>query len=238
MLSEIKIPREVALRPHSPSKNDDTTNTENVNSQISFQANPLQFQLIGERSIMRMAESEVKEHLLENLKTAKLMDEKFANTNEISRAYRIRSMTGWEKTSDGRWKYETDDSMSQIKFAPMIQKAIQTAPDLLVELSDKASFVLSDILDAPETFNIFPFMKNVSISFYNDENAFRGLLTPDGIKINTKYLQGIDGEKGLKGTLAHEMQHIIQAVEFAESNGRFIVTGFDLMTQNKKQQKP
>ena len=101
----------------------------------------------------------------------------------------------------------------------MIQKAIQTAPDLLVELSDKASFVLSDILDAPETFNIFPFMKNVSISFYNDENAFRGLLTPDGIKINTKYLQGIDGEKGLKGTLAHEMQHIIQAVEFAESNG-------------------
>ena len=59
MLSEIKIPREVALRPHSPSKNDDTTNTENVNSQISFQANPLQFQLIGDRSIMRMAEGEV-----------------------------------------------------------------------------------------------------------------------------------------------------------------------------------
>jgi len=70
------------------------------------QNNPLQFQLIGERSIMRMAESEVKEHLLENLKTAKLMDEKFANTNEISRAYRIRSMTGWEKTSDGRRKVE------------------------------------------------------------------------------------------------------------------------------------
>jgi hypothetical protein len=66
----------------------------------------LQLQLVGERSILRMAESEVKEHLLENLKTAKLMDEKFANTNEISRAYRIRSMTGWEKTSDGRRKVE------------------------------------------------------------------------------------------------------------------------------------
>jgi len=164
----------------------------------------LQFQLVGERSILRMVESEKKERILEDLKVAKVMEEKFKGMEEKSKAARIKSATGWEKTADGRWKYETDDSISRI------QKMLQTSPDMLAELSKRTQLSLNDVLDAPELFKIFPFMKNVSISFYNDENAFRGLLTPDGIKINTKYLQGIDGEKGLKGTLAHEMQHIIQ----------------------------
>ncbi len=179
----------------------------------------IQFQLVGERSIMRMAESEEKQRILDDLKAAKLMDEKFKSMDSASRVYRIRAATGWEKSADGRWKYETDDSINRIKSGSLIEKMLNTSPDLLAELSKRTPLAAGDVLDAPELFKIFPFMKNVSISFYSDPNAFRAVLTPEGIKLNTQYLKASDGEKGLKGVLAHEIQHVIQAVEFSESTG-------------------
>lgn len=192
-----------------------------------IQNNPLQFQLVGERSILRMAESEEKERMLSDLSAAKLMDEKYKNMDPASKVLRIRFATGWEKSADGRWKYETDDSMSRIKSGSLIEKMLNTSPDMLAELSERTPLVLADVLDAPEIFEIFPFMRNVSIHFYSDKNPFRAVITPEGIKLNTCYLKKEDGEKGLKGVLAHEIQHVIQAVEYSGSKG---LQGNDIKT--------
>lgn len=189
------------------------------NSDSNELLSKLQFQIVGEQSILQMAESEEKERILEDLKAAKLMDEKFKNMDQSSRAYRIKSATGWEKGVDGKWKYETDDSINLIKSGSLIEKILNTSPQMLTELSKKTPLVLSDVLDAPELFNIFPFMKDVSIHFYSDPNAFRAVLTPQGIKLNTQYIKSSDGEKGIKGVLAHEIQHVIQAIEFSQSTG-------------------
>lgn len=172
----------------------------------------LMFQLAGEPSIRRMAESEERERILTELDAAQLLDEKYKNMDANSRAARIRRATGWEKDASGQWKYELDDSVNRIKteFFKANPGVLSGIPYLLN---------LGDILEANELYKVFPYMKNVRVSFYSDPNAFRAVLTPQGIKVNTRYLQGMNGETGLKGVLAHEIQHIIQAMEFADSKG-------------------
>lgn len=172
------------------------------------------FQLAGEPSIRRMAEGEERERILTELKAAQLMDEKYKNMDESSKAARIRRATGWEKDSTGAWKYELDDSINRIKT-----EVFKNNPELLTDSSTASLLNLGDILDAPELYKVFPYMKNVRVSFYSDPNAFRAVLTPNGIMVNTRYLKGMNGETGLKGVLAHEIQHVIQAMEFAESKG-------------------
>ena len=179
----------------------------------------LQFQLVGERSIMRMAQNEERKRILEDLAAAKLMDEKYSNIEPSLKATRIRFATGWEKSADGQWKYELDDSLNRIKSGSLFEKILSTSPEMLEQLTKNTTLTLDDIMEAPELYGVFPFMKNVRVGFYSDPNAFRAVLTPDGIKINTKYLDGISGEKGMKGVLAHEIQHIIQAVEYSGSTG-------------------
>lgn len=179
----------------------------------------LQFQLVGERSIMRMTQNEERKRILEDLAAAKLMDEKYSNIEPSLKATRIRFATGWEKSADGQWKYELDDSLNRIKSGSLFEKILSTSPEMLEQLTKNTTLTLDDIMEAPELYGVFPFMKNVRVGFYSDPNAFRAVLTPDGIKINTKYLDGISGEKGMKGVLAHEIQHIIQAVEYSGSKG-------------------
>lgn len=210
--------------------------TESLNEIVSFKPNQIKsaannngnfdinndsilFQLVGERSIMRMTQNEERKRILEDLAAAKLMDEKYSNIEPSLKATRIRFATGWEKSADGQWKYELDDSLNRIKSGSLFEKILNTSPEMLEQLTKNTTLTLDDIMEAPELYGVFPFMKNVRVGFYSDPNAFRAVLTPDGIKINTKYLDGISGEKGMKGVLAHEIQHIIQAVEYSGSKG-------------------
>ena len=172
------------------------------------------FQLAGEPSIKRIAEKEERERILADLDAAQLLDKKYKNMDAASKAARIRRATGWEKDASGNWKYELDDSINRIKT-----EIFKTYPELLRESATPTLLNLSDIYDAPELYKVFPYMKNVRVNFYSDPNAFRAVLTPQGIMVNTKYLKGFSGENGLKGVLAHEIQHVIQAMEFAESKG-------------------
>lgn len=175
----------------------------------------LQYQIIGENSIRSMSKSMERNRILSNLTAAVYLDENLKNLSDASKASRIRIETGWEKDKTGKWKYETDDSVSRIKKFSSFEKLISTNPKLLTKLTEgDKKLTLNDILDSPELFSIFPFMKDINIRFYDDPDTYRALLDSDGIMINTHYLDAVNGEKGLKGILAHEIQHIIQAAEY------------------------
>ena len=171
------------------------------------------FQLAGEPSIRRMAEENERERILADLEAAQLLNDRYKSMDAKAKASRIRMMTGWEKDATGAWKYELDDSINRIKT-----EVLKNNPDILRGTSP-ILLNLGDILDAPELYKVFPYLKSVRVNFYSDPNAFRAVLTPKGIMVNTRYLDGMNGEKGLKGVLAHEIQHVIQAMEFAESKG-------------------
>lgn len=179
----------------------------------------LLYQLAGEPSIRRMAQSEEKTRILDDLNAANELEKKYTNMNPESRASRIRWATGWERDANGQWKYELDDSVNMIKNGAKLEKVLRSSPDTIAQASEEAMLNLGDIYNAPELYKVFPYMKNVRVSFYSDPNAFRAVLTPEGIKVNVRYLQGVNGETGLKGVLAHEIQHVIQAMEYAESKG-------------------
>ena len=175
----------------------------------------LLYQLAGEPSIRRMAESEEKRRILADLDAANELEKtKYKDYSAEGKALRIRMATGWERDANGQWKYELDDSINRIKT-----EVFKKNPELLTEKSASILLNLGDIYDAPELYKVFPYMKAVRVSFYSDPNAFRAVLTPEGIKVNLRYLEGVNGEKGLKGVLAHEIQHVIQAMEYAESTG-------------------
>lgn len=175
----------------------------------------LQYQIVGENSIRSMSKSMERNRILSNLTVAVYLDENLKNLSDASKASRIRIETGWEKDKTGKWKYETDDSVSRIKKFSSFEKLISTNPKLLTKLTEgDKKLTLNDILDSPELFSIFPFMKDINIRFYDDPDTYRALLDSDGIMINTHYLDAVNGEKGLKGILAHEIQHIIQAAEY------------------------
>lgn len=175
----------------------------------------LQYQIVGENSIRSMSKSMERNRILSTLTAAVYLDENLKNLSDASKASRIRIETGWEKDKTGKWKYETDDSVSRIKNGSSFEKLISTNPKLLTKLTEGDNkLTLNDILDSPELFSIFPFMKDINIRFYDDPDTYRALLDSDGILINTHYLDAVNGEKGLKGILAHEIQHIIQAAEY------------------------
>ena len=175
----------------------------------------LLYQLAGEPSIRRMAESEEKRRILADLDAANELEKtKYKDYSAEGKALRIRRATGWERDANGQWKYELDDSINRIKT-----EVFKKNPELLTEKSASTLLNLGDIYDAPELYKVFPYMKAVRVSFYSDPNAFRAVLTPEGIKVNVRYLEGVNGEKGLKGVFAHEIQHVIQAMEYAESTG-------------------
>ena len=175
----------------------------------------LQYQIVGENSIRAMSKSMERNRILSNLTVAVYLDENLKNLSDASKASRIRIDTGWEKDKTGKWKYETDDSVSRIKNGSSFEKLISTNPKLLTKLTEgDKKLTLNDVLDSPELFSIFPFMKDINIRFYDDPDTYRALLDSDGIMINTHYLDAVNGEKGLKGILAHEIQHIIQAAEY------------------------
>ena len=180
----------------------------------NMDSNNLQYQIVSESSIRKMAASMEKNRILQNLKAAVLLDEdkKLENLTPESKAARIRMETGWEKGVDGTWKYETDDSISFIKNGSGIQKLLDQDAGSLTKLSD--GIPLKNLLEAPELFDIFPFMQDVKVRFYDEVDTYRGSLSSDGIMINTHYLKDVNGEKGFKGILAYEIQHIIQAVEY------------------------
>ena len=188
---------------------------ETTEHQFASKQIELQYQIVGENSIRSMSKSMERNRILSNLTAAVYLDENLKNLNDASKASRIRIETGWEKDKTGKWKYETDDSVSRIKNGSSFEKLISTNPKLLTKLTEgDKKLTLNDILDSPELFSIFPFMKDINIRFYDDPDTYRALLDSDGIMINTHYLDAVNGEKGLKGILAHEIQHIIQAAEY------------------------
>ena len=178
-----------------------------------------QFQIVGENSIRAMSKSLERNRILSNLTAAVILDESITNVTGEAKAARIRIETGWEKDASGQWKYETDDSISRIKNGSAFEKILNTNPKALTSLTANGKTMkLSDLLDAQELFSIFPFMKDVNVRFYDDPDTYRALLDSDGIMINTHYLNTTNGEKGLKGVLSHEIQHIIQAIEYTGKN--------------------
>ena len=173
------------------------------------------FQMVGEESIKRMAESTYKRELLSNLEKAKnFYNGIYKNLDPKIRALRLKIQTGWEYDSKaGKWKYETDDSIAKFNWEGRFAEVFKLAPKNLVETLNARNITIGDMIVHEELFNIFPWLKMANVKFTNRLDTLVTSLTDEGILINLAHVKDAD----IKKTLGHQMQHLIQGVEHSNS---------------------
>lgn len=140
------------------------------------------FQIIGKNAKLS---KEVKQFLSD----AKSLEKKGANPKDIF------IQTGWEKGTDGKWKYDMQEGK--------------------VEFKKTENGNLEDVLDYPELLTKYPEAKEISIVF-NSNMDMEGMFDPTKNRIFINPSSGID-ESRL--TLLHEIQHWIQNKEGFSKGG-------------------
>lgn len=147
---------------------------------------------VTERSAQKMYAGESARLADKNaLELAKLM-ERFQRDKET-----IRQETGWIKKSDGKWRFEIDDSKAKFNFDVLKEKMFPT---------------LKEVLDHPTLYENYPHLADIEVYFNSGDPSTRGAYnkTFDSIWLNTNISNDIDQ---LKSTLLHEVQHAVQHYE-------------------------
>ena len=161
---------------------------------------------VGERGATEADKAEEVSTRLDNLSVARRMEEAKKDAKTIKMA------TGWERGSDGKWRYETGD----VKIKDTIEldgKTFKRYDEDMLWTSGK----FGDVVDAPELFKAYPELRDVRIetdTILNDMPS-NGEYNP---RTNTITIHS-DDLKYQNSILNHEIQHAIQHIEGFETGG-------------------
>ena len=115
----------------------------------------------------------------------------------------IYKKTGWLKGKDGKWRFEIPDNLDKIDFSALEKES--------------AGQALGTIYDNPALYEAYPWLENIPVIaslLLPDNTAARaitgktesGEIVDEYIQVNSKLLKN----SGLKNSLIHEIQHMIQ----------------------------
>ena len=138
----------------------------------------------------------------------------------------IRKATGWHQFADGKWRFEIDDSRMQLRTA---------APDI------PNYTTLGELVDAPELFEAYPDMADLSVTFHTLEDGQNGGYSRkfDSIELSRDLK---NRPEALLNSLIHEAQHAIQNREGFASGAnpaywnRRMENGFDSRTAEERRE--
>ena len=161
----------------------------------------VRFMFAGEKGAAEADKAEEKTYRMDNLKVAEKME------RGKKEAKAIKLATGWERGTDGKWRYEMPDAkikdMKDIGGGNIVKRFDD---DMLWNDGN-----LADVIDAPELFEAYPQLKNVRIdtdAIMNDMPS-NGEYNPNA---NTITIHA-DELKYMNSILNHEIQHAIQYIE-------------------------
>ena len=161
---------------------------------------------VGEKGATEADKAEEVSTRLDNLSVARRMEEAKKDAKTIKMA------TGWERGSDGKWRYETGDA--KIKDTIELDgKTFKRYDEDMLWTSGK----FGDVVDAPELFKAYPELRDVRIetdAVLNDMPS-NGEYNP---RTNTITIHS-DDLKYQNSILNHEIQHAIQHIEGFETGG-------------------
>lgn len=162
------------------------------------------------------------------LQTAKELDSKSVNPEEI------RKQTGWFKGMDGKWRFEIDDSQAKmidlagietdigkqvssimskarkVKDVSEKTKLTDQADTLISELSQKKAPFLGKVLDHPQLYQAYPWMRDIKVVFSQMPEGTNGGYDS---AINTIEINQSLNPEQKKKTIMHEVQHVLQEQE-------------------------
>lgn len=157
---------------------------------------------------------------LESLREAQEMQQAGADMESIRKA------TGWHEGMDGKWRFEINDSRMQLR-------------------TDAANIpnytTLGELVDAPELFEAYPDMADLSVTFHTLEDGQNGGYSRkfDSIELSRDLK---NRPEALLNSLIHEVQHAIQNREGFASGAnpaywnRRMENGFDSRTAEERRE--
>ena len=138
----------------------------------------------------------------------------------------IRKATGWHQFADGKWRFEIDDSRMQLR----------------TDAADIPNYTtLGELVDAPELFEAYPDMADLSVTLHTLEDGQNGGYSRkfDSIELSRDLK---NRPEALLNSLIHEVQHAIQnREEFASGANpaywnRRMENGFDSRTAEERRE--
>lgn len=161
----------------------------------------IRFMFAGEKGAAEADKAEEKTYRMDNLKVAEKMERGKKDAKAIKLA------TGWERGTDGKWRYEMLDAkikdMKDIGGGHIVKRF----DDDMLWNDGK----LADVIDAPGLFEAYPQLKDVRI----DTDAIMNDMPSNGVynaKTNIITIHA-DELKYMNSILNHEIQHAIQYIE-------------------------
>ena len=157
---------------------------------------------------------------LESLREAQEMQQAGADMESIRKA------TGWHQFADGKWRFEIDDSRMQLR----------------TDAADIPNYTtLGELVDAPELFEAYPDMADLSVTLHTLEDGQNGGYSRkfDSIELSRDLK---NRPEALLNSLIHEVQHAIQnREEFASGANpaywnRRMENGFDSRTAEERRE--
>lgn len=157
---------------------------------------------------------------LESLREAQEMQQAGADMESIRKA------TGWHQFADGKWRFEIDDSRMQLR----------------TDAADIPNYTtLGELVDAPELFEAYPDMADLSVTFHTLEDGQNGGYSRkfDSIELSRDLK---NRPAALLNSLIHEAQHAIQNREGFASGAnpaywnRRMENGFDSRTAEERRE--
>ena len=180
---------------------DVVTDSEEMQRVIDTENERTRNMFVGEKGATEADKAEEVSTRLDNLSVARRMEEAEKNAKAIKMA------TGWERGSDGKWRYETSD----IKPKPF------------EEWMDKKNLKLGDIIDSDSgLFEMYPKLKDFRVTRGKGKSTNAAIYTGLGkIEINFSkfkpYMSIPSNREKIDGILHrvinHEIQHAIQDSE-------------------------
>ena len=138
----------------------------------------------------------------------------------------IRKATGWHEGMDGKWRFEINDSRMQLRTAA----------------ADIPNYTtLGELVSAPELFEAYPDMADLSVTFHTLEDGQNGGYSRkfDSIELSRDLK---NRPEALLNSLIHEVQHAIQNREGFASGAnpaywnRRMENGFDSRTAEERRE--
>ena len=157
---------------------------------------------------------------LESLREAQEMQQAGADMESIRKA------TGWHEGMDGKWRFEINDSRMQLR----------------TDAADIPNYTtLGELVSAPELFEAYPDMADLSVTFHTLEDGQNGGYSRkfDSIELSRDLK---NRPEALLNSLIHEVQHAIQNREGFASGAnpaywnRRIENGFDSRTAEERRE--
>lgn len=157
---------------------------------------------------------------LESLREAQEMQQAGADMESIRKA------TGWHEGMDGKWRFEINDSRMQLR----------------TDAADIPNYTtLGELVSAPELFEAYPDMADLSVTFHTLEDGQNGGYSRkfDSIELSRDLK---NRPEALLNSLIHEVQHAIQNREGFASGAnpaywnRRMENGFDSRTAEERRE--